>query len=261
MTSFDLLKRKRSFHLGFDVVPPYMLLGILLLLSLLIWINDFIRAQQDIPLSVADALAFLSGNLFPLRLFCIPVFLFYVQQSVRSDFIVSIVTRRKDRRSIWNVQCFRLLVSSFLFVAFIGLCGLWSAQSCFGEEINWHQYHSNYYFNTGAVNADVSFLQLLLAYFISLWLQLFGGGLLFLLLLWSVRSVLVPWPMIMAIVIWDKYISRDFTPKPLFFDWMQITFHEWNRQVIPRNFIIAFLLILALYIIGWTLSRRKEFYG
>lgn len=257
-----MYSKRTSLRLGGG--NPWLLLALLVLPAAAGWASAAISVRMRLMAnsltvtSIADVLVNLRSGTFGYVL--LPLFLLFLQNTLKNDLNAPFVVRSRHRREIWHIQSVKVLFYSLLLAVFFTLWGLVLGVFFGDEPINWDSPFSAYYNAVHTANPDARLWQVLLAAFGSYALALLGAGLLFLLLWWAVDHPVVPWLGILALQQVESAAAVGNGISVLFAR-TAIGYENWNGHTILPGFAVAAVVCLLLYLLGRLLiCKRKEFY-
>jgi len=255
---------KKALPLRLGGGNPWLLLVLLAIPAAAGWASAAISVRMRLMVnsltvtSMADVLVDLRSVTFGYVL--LPLFLLFLQNTLKNDLNAPFVVRCRHRREIWHAQSVKVLFYSLLLAVFFTLWGLVLGVFFGDEPINWDSPFSAYYNATYTVNPDARLWQVVLAVFGSYALALLGAGLLFLLLWWAVDHPVVPWLGILALQQVENSMVRG-EGFSVLFGRTAIEYYNWHDETILPGFVVAAVFCLVLYFLGRHLiCKRKEFY-
>lgn len=229
------------------------------LVSTLLSIRFRLLAGSLTVSSVADVLVDLRVGI-SFNYVLLPLFVLFLQNTLKNDLNVPFVVRCRQRREIWHAQSVKVLFYSLLLALFFTLLGVLLGTFFTQVPINWDSPFSVYYNATYSVNTEARLWHVVLAAFGSYALALLGTGLLFLLLWWALDHPVVPWLAILALQQMELSAAgrNGFS---VLFGRTNIGHDCWAVNAILPGFAVAAVFCLLLYLVGrYFICGRKEFY-
>ena len=264
---FSDAKQKSTLRLGGGSRPLLLVLlaatAVTSLITASITVRAPLQANAMAVRSMADVLVNLRANRLPFGYVLVPLFMLFLQNTLKNDFDVAFVLRSRSRQAVWRTQAVKVLCYSLLLALYFTVCGVLFGRLLTPVLINWDSPFGAYYNATYSIDTVTTYWHVLPAFYVSSALTRAGTGLLFMVLWWAVGHPLAPWLAVLILQEWDtSFATRMEMDLSLLFGRTAIDYTNWQMDSILPGFAVAAVFCLALYLAGrCLLCRRKEFYG
>lgn len=206
--------------------------------------------------SVADCLVFQLDRSF-VAFTLIPISLVLLAQLFKHDFQVPFLIRQKSKRSLWQKQIFKTVVTSMLLTTYIIIVTLIIGMLYSTTYINWHSDFSLYFRVNEVVAENIAFGHVIALFFIMSVLLCSLINIIFQFVNWLSNNQLPAWITILIIAGWDLVAIRG---QFLIYGRLSIHYKYWYEfWKLITNISFGVGAIIILVIIGTFIAKKRDF--
>jgi len=182
---------------------------------------------------------------------------FWHMHMAKDDFASLIVVRYHNRAEIWLKQCKRIVVSCAVFSLYIEMVGVISGIQYSNILLNWDK--SNSYFSiVTQMPSNVKIWQVLIGSFVNVWLAMTIVIMVVIGSYWLFNTYIWGMCLLVATSFTDSWTSLP----PFFLKRFIVSSKDWcGPEIVMIKIICLIIIAILIVIIGYFISRRKEFIG
>lgn len=200
------------------------------------------------------------NGLYAKLFYIVPIMLLLFMKNSKAIEGEQLLIRKHKRRAIWYEMVFRTVVISVILTLFHMICVLLYAMLNSVDNINWDQKRSVFWFLTGGKICEqgaVSYLQVILYFFVLENLTCFITGIIYLLCDVCFKKRIYAWFICLGMILVDQG-----TGVPIFlYGKVSLDYSNWLKQDFIRMAMVSGLMGIAGIVLGKYLIERKEYYG
>ncbi|WP_430830402.1 hypothetical protein [Clostridium ihumii] len=210
--------------------------------------------RSNIQLSIADFLIAVTSARSATIILPVTIIVFFF--IVKNDFNIFFVLQEKNRKKLWFKQIYKIVLFSVFITIYVSICTYFIGALYSTSYINWNKPNSIFNFENKGLLLKVSFLKVIIYFFLVYSIKMIVMSSLALLIYWITDKKIISLVIIMAINIFERHAIF----LKIFNRVISIDYKLWaNKQKIILGILYGILLIFIITLIGKHISKGKEF--